>query len=220
MFNNILSNGVFNNLTGIISIISAIVCGLVISFTYKKTSLTTQNFIICLFLLPLLVSIAIMLVNGNLGIGVAIVGVFGLVRFRSIPGTAKEIISVFLAMVIGLSIGTGYLYLGIGLTILVSLILFVLNLIKDDIEYNKELRVIVPEDVEFNKEFNDIFDKYLDKYSMDKVKTANMGSLYEITYSVTLKKDIDEKDFIDDLRIRNGNLKIILYKKDLEKEAL
>ena len=98
MFNNILSNGIFNNFNGILSICVALVCGLTISFTYKKTTLATKNFITCLLLLPLLVCIAIMLVNGNLGIGVAIVGVFGLVRFRSIPGTAKEIISVFFAI--------------------------------------------------------------------------------------------------------------------------
>lgn len=222
MFNNILdtTTGTFSNLNACISLIVSIVCGFVIAYTHMKTSSYSKNFIMSLVILPLLVSIAIMLVNGNLGVGVAILGVFSLVRFRSLPGTSKEIISVFFAMVVGLAIGTGYVVFALIITVITSIVLFILSKIKfgKRNENQRVLKIDMPENLEFNNVFDEVFDKYLSKYSTDKIRTTNMGSIYELTYNITLKNDIKEKDFIDELRIRNGNLKIILYQINDEKE--
>lgn len=213
MFNSIIdsSTNIFTTNGIIISIISAIVLGLIISFVYIKTNRYTKNFAITLVLLPLLVEVAIMTVNGNLGTGVAVLGVFSLVRFRSIPGNSREIICVFFAMIVGLILGSGYIVLAIIVTVIVSLLLIILsksNFANKSIS-NRSLKILIPEDLDYKEIFKPVFEKYLKGYELIRVKTTNMGSLFELTYNVDLKED-NEKLFIDDLRILNGNLKIIL----------
>ena len=163
-------------------------------------------------MLPLLVEAVIIMVNGNLGTSVAILGAFGLVKFRSLPGTSKEILFVFFTMTIGLACGMGHIFYATIITFIGCFLILLFNKI-DIFELNgsmKTLKVLMPEDLDYTSVFDDIFKKYTNKVEIEKVKTTNMGSLYELTYRVSLKARINEKKFIDDLRVRNGNLKIVL----------
>ena len=152
------------------------------------------------------------MVNGNLGTSIAILGTFSLVRFRSIPGTSKEILSIFFAMVIGLATGMGQIAFAIIITILVSITLLLLNKLNlGTINKNvKILKITIPDNLDYTDIFNTIFSKYLINYNLEKIKTVNLGSLFELTYTITLKNNINEKEFLDELRLRNCNLKIIL----------
>lgn len=192
--------------------LTSIVLGFIIAMVHRYTSHYTKNFLITLAVLPVLVQSVILMVNGNLGTSIAVVGAFSLVRFRSLPGTSKEIVSVFFAMAIGLATGMGQLLFAAIITVLVSIVLIILS--KSSFGNRKEnlkiLKITIPDDLNYTNVFNDIFDKYVDKYTLENVKTVNLGSLFEITYQLNMKKDIDEKEFIDDLRCKNGNLKIIL----------
>ena len=154
----------------------------------------------------------IIMVNGNLGTSVAIVGAFSLVRFRSLPGTSKEILSVFFAMTIGLATGMGHIFFASLITVIVSLVIFIFSKIKlFDVDSNtKILKILVPENLDYTDMFDEIFNKYVKEYKLQLVKTMNMGSLFELHYVITLKSNINEKKFIDELRVRNGNLKIML----------
>lgn len=193
-----------------ICMLVALLSGLIISFIHLKTTKSSKNFIITLAILPMLVSFVIMMVNGNLGTSVAVLGAFSLIRFRSVPGTSKEIISIFFAMTIGVAIGMGQVLFASIATLVVCLILLILDKIKFGITTSKKLIITIPENLDYTNLFEDIFKKYLDKYSLEKSKTTNMGSLFELTYDVNIKQNINEKEFIDEIRCRNGNLKIIL----------
>jgi len=185
--------------------------GIVISLVHRFTSKYNKNFLITLAVLPILVQSIILMVSGNLGTSIAILGAFSLVRFRSLPGTSKEILSVFFSMTIGLATGMGQLLFAVIITVIVSLLLIILSKIKfGDRGNTKILKVTLPDNLDYTEVFDDIFDKYLKSYSLEKVKTTNLGSLFELTYSVVVKSDINEKEFIDEIRSRNGNLKIIL----------
>lgn len=190
----------------------SIILGVIVAYTHKKTSKYSKNFLITLSILPVLVQTVMIMVNGNLGTSVAIVGAFSLVRFRSLPGTSKEILSVFFAMAIGLATGMGHVFFACIMTILVSLAIILFNKIKFfDLNPNtKMLKIVIPENLDYTNMFDDIFEKFVKEFKLEKVKTTNMGSLFELSYRVTFKNDINEKEFIDELRVRNGNLKIIL----------
>lgn len=192
--------------------LESIVLGLIISIVYMKTSTGSKNFLITLAVLPILVQSIIMMTSGSLGTSIAIVGAFSLVRFRSLPGTSKEILCVFFAMTIGLATGMGQLVYALVVTILVALIIIVLSKSKFGEGNNgvKILKITLPENLDYTSIFDDIFDKFGIDARLDGVKTVNMGSLFELTYSVRMKNGINEKELIDDLRCRNGNLKIIL----------
>ena len=213
MFESVI-NGNLNISSAFICIISAVILGLIISLVHMKTSRYSKNFIITLAVLPILVSVIMVMVNGNLGTGIAIAGAFSLVRFRSMPGNAKEIMSVFFAMTIGIAIGAGYVVFACIITLVVSLMIILLTLIKygDNNNKYKRLDIVVPETLDYDTMFDEIFNKYVDKYELIRIKTTNLGSLYELKYDITLKDKIREKDFIDDLRVRNGNLKISIHK--------
>ena len=213
MFESVI-NGTLSINSAFICIISAVILGLIISLVHMKTSRYSKNFIITLAVLPILVSVIMIMVNGNLGTGIAIAGAFSLVRFRSMPGNAKEIMSVFFAMTIGIAIGAGYVVFAGIITLVVSLMILLLTLIKygDNNNKYKRLDIVVPETLDYDTIFDEIFNKYVDKYELIRIKTTNLGSLYELKYDITLKDKIREKDFIDDLRVRNGNLKISIHK--------
>ncbi len=211
MFNSILST----NLTLInfaICILTSFVMGLIVALVHAKTNRTNKNFITTLVVLPALVTIVILLVNGNLGTAVAVGGAFSLVRFRSIPGNSKEILSVFFAMAIGLAIGTGYIAYSIIFTLIASFIILFLHFIKfgEKGEKTRILKISIPEDLDYTEVFNDIFDEYLNSVELTVAKTVNMGSMFELTYLIDLKNNINEKEFIDKIRVKNGNLKISL----------
>ena len=190
----------------------SIVLGVIVAYTHKKTSNYSKNFLITLAILPVLVQTVMIMVNGNLGTSVAILGAFSLVRFRSIPGTAKEILSVFFSMAIGLSIGMGHIIFAGIVTVFISLIIIILskfNILETE-GNEKVLKITIPENLDYTNIFDELFKKYINKYEIKQVKTTNMGSLFELTYYITFNKNINEKEFIDELRVLNGNLKITL----------
>lgn len=201
------------------SIAFGIICALLFAFKNKDY---TRSFIITLALLPTIVQAIIMLVNGNIGTGIAVMGAFNLVRFRSVPGNAREIGSIFLAMAMGLATGMGYV--GVGFIIL--LIVGLMNIILISFKFGKEfkgeqqLRIILPENLNYTNIFDDIFEKHLDSHELQRVKTTNMGSLFELTYLIQFKKNIDEKAFFDDLRCRNGNLDITCSKVKVDQDRM
>lgn len=218
MFNSIISGEGLTIVSATICIISSIVLGILIGFIHMKTSRYSKNFIITLSILPLLVATVMIMVNGNLGTGVAIAGAFSLIRFRSISGTSKEIVSVFWAMAIGIAIGMGQIFFAGMVTIVVSLLLMIFNLLKfgDSKDNNKILEILIPENLEYDTMFEEIFQKYTNNYELLRVKTTNLGSLYELRYNIDIRKEYSEKDLIDELRVRNGNLKVSIHKENRE----
>lgn len=196
----------------LLSIIVSLLLGLFVAYIHMRTTKYTKNFIITLSILPLLVQIVMMMVNGNLGTSVAVLGAFSLIRFRSIPGNSREITSIFFAMAIGLATGMGQLILAIMLTIIIGFVLFILSKSKfgDKKISDQVLKITIPETLDYNNVFNDIFNEYLEEYKLFQVKTTSMGSLYELSYKVSLKDDLCSKKLMDDIRVRNGNLKIVL----------
>lgn len=212
-------NSILNDTASNISIISILICsicslifGVLISITHKLTSKYNKNFLVTIAILPLLVQSVILMVNGDLGTSIATIGAFGLVRFRSLPGTSKEILIVFFAMAIGLSTGMGHIVFGGLVTIIGCTSILLFNNIKlfEKKECEKILKVTIPENLDYTTIFDEEFQKYTSKVELEQVKTTNMGSLFELSYKVVLNKNINEKAFIDDIRIKNGNLKIIL----------
>lgn len=204
----------------LLCMLTAIVLGLIVAFTHMKTGKYTKNFVITLTILPALVQVVMMMVNGSLGTSVAVLGAFSLVRFRSIPGNSKEITSIFLAMAIGLAVGMGHLVFAIIITIIICLLLVILSLTKfgEPKDTTKILTVVIPENLDYTGVFDDIFSKFTKNAILEKVKTTNMGSMFELKYKVNLLSNINEKEFIDSLRCRNGNLKISLTNSIVEEE--
>ena len=213
-------NSIFENtITSSIELSSLLICsgisiilGFIIAITHKYTSKYSKNFLITITLLPILVEAVMLMVNGNLGTSIAIMGAFSLVRFRSIPGTSKEILIVFFAMAVGLATGMGQIWFAIILTLIGCFIIVILNNTKlfEKKQGEKYLTILIPENLDYSDVFNDIFEEYTKMVSLEKTKTTNMGSLFELEYKVVLKSNIKEKDFIDKLRTRNSNLKIAL----------
>lgn len=202
----------------LISMLVATTLGFVVAVIHKKTSKYSKNFLITITLLPILVESVMLMVNGNLGTSIAIMGAFSLVKFRSIPGTSKEILIVFFAMTIGLSCGMGQIYFAIILTFVGCLLLILFNKInifeKDNNE--KILKILIPENLDYDTVFDDIFEECTNKVILEKTKTTNMGTMFELSYRVNIKDKLSEKDFIDKLRTRNGNLKISLERNENE----
>lgn len=209
MFNSILGNSL--SITNfIICMFTSLILGVIIALLHKATSKSNKNFITTLAILPTLVSAVILMVNGNLGTSVAVLGAFSLVRFRSIPGNSKEILQVFFAMTIGLAVGTGYIAFASILTILITLVMVFLNYIHfgESKTNQKILKIVIPEELDYTEVFDDIFKENLKSCTLEQSKTTNMGSMFELKYLINFKENTNEKEFIDKLRIRNGNLKI------------
>ena len=218
MFNSVIGSEGLSLVSGSICMVSAVILGLFIAVIHMKTSKYIKNFFITLALLPLLVAVVMFMVNGNLGTSIAIVGAFSLVRFRSIAGTSREIASVFWAMAIGLSIGMGQVVFGALVTVIVGLLLIIFKKINfgDDNSSEKILQIVIPENLDYETVMDEVFESNLDSYELLKVKTTNLGSLFELTYNIKFKKDSKEQNFINDLRVRNGNLKICIHKNNME----
>lgn len=206
----------------LICMIVAIILGVIISFTHKFTTKTTPNFLLTLVILPVLVQVVIFLVNGNLGTAFAVAGAFSLVRFRSMPGNSKEIVSVFWAMAVGLGLGMGYVAYTILVTIVVAILVIAVTQITNKIEdmSERKLKIIIPENLDYEEVFDDIFKKYTNKVELRKVKTTNMGSMYELVYLVSMKAEQKEKDFLDEIRCRNGNMLVALERQELSEVEL
>ena len=191
----------------------SLVLGLLIALTHIFKNRFTKNFLLTLIILPAIVQTVILLVNGNLGTGIAVMGAFSLVRFRSVPGNSREIVSIFLAMAAGLAVGTGYLGVA-GLLVLcvgaVILLLQLLPLHKLQGE-ERELRISIPENLDYEGLFDDLFAEYTSRSNLCSVKTSNMGSLFELRYKITLKTAVSTQKLINDIRCRNGNLPVVLH---------
>jgi len=193
----------------------ALALGLLVSIIYilsdKKKGYST-NFAITLVILPAIVAIVIMLVGSNVARAFSVAGAFTLVRFRSVPGDSKDIASVFFSMAIGLAAGMGYITLAIVIAAVIGVVYLILmrSPYGKRSSVHKQLRITIPENLNYEGTFDDIFEEYTTRISLDRVKTTNLGALYELTYSVSIKDNVSQKDFIDKLRCRNGNLNIIL----------
>ena len=203
--------------------IAAILSGVILAVVlgvFGSGKKYTYSFLSTVVLLPFVVGTVIMLVNGNVGTGVAVAGAFSLVRFRSAPGSARDIAVIFLSMASGLAAGTGYVGVCATLTVIGAALLVVLSLVGRRTEgEDRELRITIPENIDYEGVFDDVFNEYTRKHSLTSVKTTNMGSLFKLKYRVTLKSNVSEKEFIDSLRVRNGNLEINIST-ILDEEAL
>ena len=199
----------------------SLVLGLGAALLGMYKSKYSRSFVLTLALLPAMVQLIIMLVNGNIGAGVAVAGAFGLIRFRSAPGSAKEIGLVFLATAIGLATGMGYVAIAAVFFAVISLFLLVLTVVGfgAGAADERELKITIPENLDYDGLFDDLFAKYTRSAELDRVKTTNMGTLYELSYKIVLKDTSGTKTFLDALRTRNGNLNIVCGK-PVTKEAL
>lgn len=185
----------------------SVALGFGIALAYRNISGESGTMISALTVLPFLVQLVILLVNGNLGAGVAVAGAFSLVRFRSVPGSARDIMAIFLAMTVGLCCGMGYCALAV-LAAVVTCILLLLQGRQEVGAGARDIRVTIPENLDYNDLFADLFAEYTASSKLLRVKTVNMGSLYSLHYRVTLKDPGKEKELLDAMRCRNGNLEI------------
>lgn len=221
-----LFRGIFDSdITSVISVTDFMAClgtalalGLVMAIAYMYRTRYTKSFVVTLALLPAVVCVVIMMVNGNVGAGVAVAGAFSLVRFRSVPGTAKEICTLFLAMGAGLIVGMGYLGFAAIFTLVMCAVFVLYNFLDFGTTKNaatyKIFTITIPEDLNYTDIFDDIFKEYTTSTELVRVKTTNMGSMFRLTYNVTLRDTMKEKEMIDKLRCRNGNLEITVSKQD------
>jgi len=212
----------FDLITTMVGLTSSIILGLIIALCYMYRTSYNKSFVVTLVLLPSIVMAVISLVNGNLGTGIAVMGAFSLVRFRSIPGTAKEIGYIFFAMAVGLATGMDYIAFAIVFTIFVGLASLVLYKFKfaEPKMLQKELKITIPENLDYMGLFDDLFQEYTSSYSLIRVRTTNLGSLYQLFYEITLNDQKQEKELIDKIRCRNGNLDIICGRVAAAGEAL
>ena len=203
---------------GLLCTVVSVVLGVLIAVIYMQQGNYSKNFVVTLAMMPVLVQVVIMMVNGNVGTSVAVLGTFGLVRFRSVPGTSREIANIFFAMAVGLATGMGYLTFSVAMVVVIGGMFLLLGKTSfGERKYNeKDLRITIAEDLDYT----DIFAEYTSKSSLEQVKTTNLGSMYELKYHITLKDAKKEKEMIDQLRCRNGNLTIICGKRSTLQEEL
>ena len=220
IFNGIFDNGMAQTISVgdfLLCLGVSLVLGFVMAAAYMWKSEHTKSFLVTLALLPAVVCVVIMMVNGNIGAGVAVAGAFSLVRFRSAPGSAKEIVTIFLAMGAGLIAGMGYLGFAALFTVIMCAVFLLYNLLANktgDEKANKILKITIPEDLDYTGVFDDIFEYYTSKNELVSVKTTNMGSMFRLTYTITLKDAKAEKEMLDKIRVRNGNLEIMVSKQE------
>lgn len=212
IFSSVITDGAFTGTQFCIITAVSLLCGVIIAAAHSLKNKCSKSFAITLVLLPAIVELVIMLVNGNIGTGIAVAGAFSLVRFRSVPGRGQEITSIFLTMAVGLATGMGYVGVAIIFTVLISAINVIMNMsgIGQKDEGQRVLKITIPENIDYEGKFEEVFEKYLDKYTYDEVKTCDMGSLYKMTLGVRIKSGVSTRAFLDELRARNGNLEISL----------
>lgn len=202
----------------LLCVVSALAIGLVLTGFYMYRTRYTKSFVATLVMLPAVVCVVIMMVNGNVGTGVAVAGAFSLVRFRSVPGSAREIGAIFLAMGTGLIVGMGYL----GYAFLCAFMFGLVSAACSRLDFGsrrraaiyKTLRITIPEDLDYTDVFDPVLKKYASECELVQVKTTNMGSLFRLTYNLTLRCEGKEKELIDKLRCRNGNLEITVSRQE------
>ena len=206
----------------LIGLACALVMGFIVSLVYMFKNTYTKSFVMTLVMLPAITQMIIILVNGNVGTGLAIMGAFSLVRFRSVPGSAREIGSLFLAMSLGLFVGSGFVVLGFAFLVVMAIALLLMSVTPfgTPAKEVKELKISIPENLDYDGLLDDLLNKYCKPWHLERVRTTNMGSLYELTFHVTLKKNAPTKEMFDEIRCRNGNLPIALGRVTAIKDAL
>lgn len=209
LFASVLA-GSFTLSSYLLCIAAAFVCGIIAAAASSFRSRISKSFAITLILLPPVVATVIMMVNGNVGTGIAVAGAFSLVRFRSVAGKAREIASVFAAMAAGLACADGYVGVAILFSVIIGVAIIIISLVPLKSEKEMDLRVTIPESLNYMDVFEDLFKQYTKRHCLVKAKTANMGSLYKLSYKIEMKDASLSKEFIDKMRCRNGNLEISL----------
>lgn len=199
----------------LLALLTAFATGILLSLVYMKThknETPSQSFALTMVILPAVISIIILLVGSNVARAFSLAGAFSIIRFRSAPGDPKDIAYVLFALAVGLASGMGYLVYAVIFTMIVCAVMLVLNAMKFGAvkTTGKLLKIVIPENLDYQNALDDVLDQYTVSHSLLKVKTADLGSLYELVYQVTTRNNIKEKDFIDELRCRNGNLNITL----------
>ena len=209
LFQSIIVNGISVKIY-VICTLFAFLCGIIIALASSVKSQISKSFFMSLILLPAIVETVILMVNGSIGTGIAVMGAFSLVRFRSVPGKAKEIVALFTTMTAGLSCAAGFVGIAVLFSLIVSVVTLIIIFIPIRSEKVMDLKITIPESLNFSDAFDDVFKTYTKSHALTKTKTVNMGSLYKLEYRVVLKSNDKMKDFIDELRTRNGNLEVML----------
>ncbi|MBQ6733975.1 MAG: DUF4956 domain-containing protein [Lachnospiraceae bacterium] len=212
MFQSIFHAGTFSVENVIMTMLVALLCGIMVAFVFRLHNMPSGKYAIILAVLPLMTSCVILVVNGNLGTSVAMLGAFGLVRFRSAAGSAAEIGYIFYAMTIGLATGMGFLVMALVMTVVIGAVILIAEFcgMGDALMRERMLRITIPESLNYTGLFDDIMDTYTSYSCMTRVRTTGMGTMYELSYRLKFKRGMNEKAFIDELRCRNGNLDIML----------
>ena len=210
MFNSVIPNAMTLS-AFLMCIFAALVLGVLTALVFSFRNKHSGSLILALAVLPPIVTLVIMMVNGNIGAGLAVAGTFSLVRFRSAPGTAREICGLFMSTAIGITCGMGYIGIAAVFFLVMAVFLVLLSLFRfgETAASSRQLKITIPENLDYDGLCDDIFEKYTSRHELVRVKTTNMGTLYELTYTINLKTPEVSKQFIDDIRCRNGNLNII-----------
>lgn len=194
---------------------TSIILGIIISLSYMHTNRKDRfgsNFSVTLVMLPVIIAIIILLVGNNVARAFSLAGAFSIIRFRSAPGDPKDIAYIFFTLAVGLTCGMGYIAYSILFTFVLCATMLILEKMKfgENKEKIMELKITVPEDLNFEGVFDSILKKYTNSYNIQRIRTRDFGALFEITYSINLKNDISTKELLDNLRCKNGNLNISL----------
>ena len=211
MFNSVIGTSITLQ-SFLLSLVCAMVLGVLTSLMFTHFTRHTGSLAITLAVLPPIVTLVIMMINGNVGAGLAVAGAFALVRFRSLPGTAKEVCGIFLSVSIGLACGMGY----VGVAVVYFAFMSIFIILLEELKFGqrslaeRQLKITIPEDLDYEEIFDDLFEKYTIRWELSRVHTTNMGALYELTYDVLMRNKSQSREFIDALRCRNGNLSISL----------
>lgn len=210
MFDSILTSTLtpltFLSCTG-----AALLLGLLVSLCFSFRAHFSKGFAITLALLPAIVQVIITMVSSSIGAGVAVAGTFSLIRFRSEPGTAQQISALFLAVALGIVCGMGYLLLAGIFFLLVTAFFLVLTAVGfgEHSDNRRDLRITIPESLDYEGIFDDLLAQFTSSHALNQVRTTNMGTLYELHYTVTLRDEHQTKAFLDQIRTRNGNLTVV-----------
>ena len=220
MFNSVIPTAMTLS-AFLLCIFAALVLGVLTALVFSFRNRHSGSLILALAVLPPIVALVIMMVNGNIGAGLAVAGTFSLVRFRSAPGTAREICGLFMSTAIGITCGMGYIGIAAVFFLVMAVFLVLLSLFRfgETAASSRQLKITIPENLDYDGLFDDIFEKYTSRHELVRVKTTNMGTLYELTYTINLKTPEVSKQFIDDIRCRNGNLNIICGRES-DKDAI
>ena len=205
----------FTLMNSLLVIGTSIILGILISLVYMKThekNSFNSGFSTTLIMLPVIISIIILLVGNNVARAFSLAGAFSIIRFRSAPGDPKDIAYIFFTLAVGLTCGMGYITYAVLFTLILSAVMIGLHITKFTEPKNKnmQLKITVPEDLNYEGVFEEVLENYTNSYNIQRVRTRDFGSLFELTYTINLKSDINQKSFIDELRCRNGNLNISL----------